>query len=229
MKNLNSTISLAIILFLFSICSMGQVKNISGANDYDINSFYLKYKGFEMSYNDSLKHANWVGWTLESSDIGTTQRQNDFHPDGQIKKLGFTVITPQDYANIGYDRGHLCNSQARTASVELNSETFSMANMIPQTPDLNRHTWESLEMDCENWAKQGEHLIIYAGGYGSQPSKISSKSIDVPLYCWKVIFGHGATPICVIFPNENGLPSTWKHKEFITTLEDLENKLHYKF
>ena len=41
-----------------------------------------------------------------------------------------------------------------------------MANMQPQTPDLNRHVWEKLEVDSCRLALKGNTLFILAGYYG---------------------------------------------------------------
>ena len=43
----------------------------------------------------------------------------------------------------------------RTNSASDNSQTFLMTNMMPQTPDNNRHTWEGLEKYCCQLAKHG--------------------------------------------------------------------------
>lgn len=95
--------------------------------------------------------------TAFRSTIGTAGRQNNFHAEADLPD-GLQRITPADYTGSGYDRGHMCNSKDRTRTNKDNSETFSMANMQPQTPDLNRHVWEKLEADSRKLAMKGNTL-----------------------------------------------------------------------
>src|ERR1700758_1170879 len=125
------------------------------------NNFLVVKPQYVLSYNDDKGEPNWVSWHLQASDIGDVERQNNFHPDDALPN-GFKHVTPEDYTGTGFDRGHVCNSKDRTASVDDNSETFSMANMLPQTPDLNRHVWEQLESYSRTLAQQGNQLFIVA-------------------------------------------------------------------
>ena len=181
---------------------------------------------YALSYNDSLHHANWSAWTVTKEHIGKVARQNDFMPDSKLPK-GFTVITPQDYLHSGYDRGHLCNSQAWTDNVEDNQETFLMSNMIPQSPKCNRGTWKELEDYCQKLALEGKVLTVYAGGYLTK-GLISKKNIDVPAFCWKVVFIAGVSePICVVMPNTEDIKKGWEN--YKVNLQYIESITHYKF
>lgn len=216
---------LIIALFLLSVASQAQ-NNISGANTHDKNNYLMIKHDYTMSYNDNLHHANWVNWTLTKSHIGTTERQNDFAVDAKLPKE-FTIVTPHDYVGTNYDRGHLCNSQAWTDDINDNQETFLMTNMIPQSPKCNRGTWKELEDYCQKLTLDGKVLSIYAGGYQSK-GHISAKNIDVPAFCWKVIFMQGIElPICVLMPNTEQIESGWKNYE--VDLQNIENITHYKF
>ena len=217
---------LIIIVFLMSgICSQAQ-NNISNAGIHDKNNYLLVKHDYVISYNDSLRHANWAAWTVTKSHIGKVERQNDFMPDGKLPK-GITIVTPQDYARSGYDRGHLCNSQAWTDNIEDNQETFLMSNMIPQSPKCNRGTWKELEDYCQKLALSGKVLTVYAGGYLTK-GLISKKNIDVPAFCWKVVFVSGeSSPICVLMPNTEDIKKGWEN--YKVDLQHIETITHYKF
>ena len=68
---------------------------------------------YVLSYNKSRGIPNWVAWHLSAGDLGPTDR-SQFAPDASLPK-GWARITPNDYRNIGYDRGHMCPSGDRTA------------------------------------------------------------------------------------------------------------------
>src|SRR2546421_282413 len=162
--------------------------NPSGAtSDASVKNNYLIVKPqYVLSYNNDKGEPNWVSWHLQASDIGDVERQNNFHPE-QSLPAGFKRVTPDDYTGTGFDRGHVCNSKDRTATEADNSETFSMANMLPQTPDLNRQVWESLESYCRTLAQQGNELYIVAGGYGSAKMIGKTNKVNVPTNCWKIV------------------------------------------
>jgi endonuclease G len=212
----------------------------SGATDdpSNKNNYLLVKPQYVLSYNNDKGEPNWVSWHLQASDIGDVERQNNFHPEQALPK-GFNRVTPDDYTGTGFDRGHVCNSKDRTANEADNSETFSMANMLPQTPDLNRQVWESLESYCRTLAQKGNQLFIIAGGYGSAKSIGRANKVNVPTNCWKIVLvlpagadiseaGGSARVIAVDMPNTSGIAQDpWK--KYVTTVSDIEQKTGYHF
>ncbi|MBM7653848.1 DNA/RNA endonuclease G (NUC1) [Neobacillus cucumis] len=88
----------------------------------------------------------------------------------------------------------------RTSSVANNSATFLMTNMIPQAPNNNEVTWESLESYSRTLVSAGNELYIMSGGYGSGGTGSNGfkttvgNGVVVPAKTWKVI---------VVLPNGN--------------------------
>jgi endonuclease G, mitochondrial len=202
------------------------------------NDFLLVKPQYVLSYNNERGGPNWVSWRLVASDIGDVERQNNFHPEQSLPS-GFKRVTPDDYTGTGFDRGHVCNSKDRTATEADNTETFSMANMLPQTPDLNRHVWESLESYSRTLAQKGSQLYIVAGGYGSAKTIGRANKVTVPTNCWKIILAlppgkdisqadKNARVIAVDMPNTSGIAQdSWQ--KYVTTVGDIEQKTGYRF
>jgi endonuclease G len=202
------------------------------------DNYLLVKPQYVLSYNNDKGEPNWVSWHLQASDIGDVERQNNFHPDDALP-ASFKHVTPEDYTGTGFDRGHVCNSKDRTANEADNSETFSMANMLPQTPDLNRHVWEQLESYSRTLAQAGNQLFIVAGGYGSAKTIGKKNKVNVPTDCWKIILvlpqnkdisqaDKNARVIAVDMPNAQGIAQDpWQ--KYITTVADIEQKTGYHF
>jgi endonuclease G len=202
------------------------------------NNYLLVKPQYVLSYNNERGGPNWVSWRLTASDIGDVERQNNFHPEASLPE-GFKRVTPDDYMGTGFDRGHVCNSKDRTATEADNSETFSMANMLPQTPDLNRQVWESLESYSRTLARKGNQLYIVAGGYGSAKTIGKANKVTVPTNCWKIILvlpegrdvsqaDKSARVIAVDMPNTSGIAQDpWT--KYTTTVRDIEQKTGYHF
>lgn len=160
------------------------------------NNYLIIRNEYATSYNNSKGHANWTAWNLTKAWLGSTQRQDDFRTDNDLPE-GFLKVSNTDYNSSGFDRGHLCPSGDRTNSVQSNSMTFLMTNMIPQAPENNQKTWNALEdytralvdnntMECH----------IFAGAYGTGGvgsannnlvSAIAGGKINVPARTWKII------------------------------------------
>lgn len=170
--------------------------NPSGAvTDVNVpNNYLLVRSQFVLGYNNSRGGADWVGWHLESADLGTTPRCDCFATDTQLPST-FYRATSTSYSGSGFDRGHQCPSADRTDNAANNAATFLMSNMLPQSPNLNQITWNNMENYERALVNQGNELYIYCGGYGSGGTgsaggvtfTIDNGRITVPSRCWKVI------------------------------------------
>jgi len=180
MKNKISTYFILVLTsLLFVQISFSQInpgsstdKNMALGNpsnakpDTTMSDNYLIVKQqYTLSYNN-LKHIpNWVSWHVDSTNIGKEDRQNDFRADTTLP-VSWYPVSPADYKNTGFDKGHQCPSGDRTSSIPDNSATFLMTNMIPQAPKNNEVTWKNLEDYSRSLVAQGNELYIICGVYG---------------------------------------------------------------
>jgi endonuclease G, mitochondrial len=209
------------------------------------NNYLMVKSQYALSYNKSLGHANWVAWELTKVNFGTSDRQDDFRPDTYLPTSWYHVKT-SDYTNSGFDRGHLCPSADRTFTLEDNSATFLMTNIIPQAPELNREAWARLEDYCRSLALKDYRLFIIAGTYGTggEGSKgiatTIKNGINVPAHTYKVIVAvpRGGTAanittetpvIAVDFPNQSSLVNDKSWSTFITTPSAIEQAAQVTF
>lgn len=202
-------------------------------------NYLIEKLQYVLSYSDSNAGPNWVSWHLQASNIGDTPREDNFHPEEALPE-GFSRVMPNDYRGSNYDRGHVCNAKDRSKTREDMDATFSMVNMLPQAPDLNRQVWENLESYCRDLTEQGDEMYIIAGGYGSKETFGDSPKINVPNNCWKVVLvlpegdndfkriNSKTRVIAVDMPNKNGIGNdNWR--DYITTTRDIESKTGYNF
>ena len=197
----------------------------------NLNNYLMVKPQYALSYNNSNGTPNWVSWQLNQSWLGSVDRQNNFRPDDTLP-VGFARVTPTIYAGSGYDKGHVAPSADRTKSVEDNAATFLMTNMMPQTPDNNRNTWESLESYSRELVRGGKELYIIAGPAGER-GKLKGK-VTIPASTWKVVVVldrpgvglNGVTKntrvIAVNIPNDYIINNDWKaYKVSVDELERL--------
>lgn len=163
------------------------------ANIVYANNYLMTKSQYVLSYNNSKQTANWVAWHLNTSWMGSVPRQNDFRADETLP-AEWHHVTESDfyYSQYGFDRGHMCPSADRTKTIEDNSATFYMTNMVPQSPNNNQKVWADLENYCRDLAESGSELYIFSGpwGEGGTSSKgtftVLKSGVVVPELVWKI-------------------------------------------
>lgn len=167
------------------------------------------------SYDGTRRTPNWVSWELNVGWMGSVARQDDFRADDTFP-AGFPQAQLSDYLNSGWDRGHMCPSEDRTATLLDNQNTFYLTNMLPQADNVNGGPWAQLEGYSRTLATNGKELFVIAGGiYAGTPKTIGADAVAVPSATWKVVVvldapGQGAPNvttstrvISVVMPNDN--------------------------
>ncbi len=204
-------------------------------------NYYMEKPQYVMSYNSTISDPNWVAWHLDASWLGSTPRQNDFRADSSLP-VSWYHVQASSFSGSGYDRGHMCPSADRTSSVENNSATFLMTNMLPQAPNNNRGPWANLESYLRSLVTgSGKELYIYSGGYGTLGT-VDNGHVNVPAYTWKiaVVLDNGSNDlsrvttstrvIAVIMTNDNSqisLSADWK--TFRVSVDSIESVTGYDF
>jgi len=120
----------------------------------------LKRKNYTLSFNKELNIPNWVAWTLDKKKLTerVSRKGYSFRPDPDLNRS--QAVVTQDYANSGYDRGHMCPAGDSKWSGEAMKESFYMTNICPQHPNLNGGDWNELEEACRRWATKGPVYIV---------------------------------------------------------------------
>jgi endonuclease G, mitochondrial len=196
---------------------------------------YLSVKPqYVISYDGGRRVPNWVSWELNARWLGATLRQNDFRPDDTLPKE-IPQAQLSDYAGSGWDRGHLCPSEDRTATLADNRSTFYLTNMVPQSDSANGGPWAQLEAHLRALALRGQQLSIVAGGIFAGPMKtIGADGVFVPSATFKVAVvldgpGQGIADvteqnrvIAVVLPNDNSVSRSADWRSFRVRPREVE-------
>lgn len=221
---------------------LGNPSGAVASSVYTTNYLYNATYYIE-SYNSVRGTPNWVSWHLNSTDIGSTSRQDDFRANTALPS-GWYQVGATSYSGSGFDRGHNCPSGDRTSSVAANSSTFLMTNMIPQAPNNNQVTWEGFESYIRTLVSAGSECYIIMGSYGTggtgsngTVSTIDGGHVTVPSNIWKVVVvlsnGDGdlgrittsTRVIAINTPNNNSIGSDWK--SYRTSVDAIESATGY--
>lgn len=150
----------------------------------------LKRTGYTVSFNKKYNIPNWVAWKLNKERLleRVSRKGYRFNPDPDID-INEAVVT-QDYANSGYDRGHMCPAGDSRWSGQAMTESFYMTNICPQHPNLNGGDWHELEKACRRWTLEGTIYIVCGPILYKNPSYApigKEHKIRVPEAFFKVI------------------------------------------
>jgi len=113
-------------------------------------------------------------------------RVNAFHEEEKLRTEERAELS--DYVRSGFDRGHMSPS-ADMSTEQAQYESFSLANMIPQNPQNNRHLWESIESAVRHMTtKRGELYVITGPLFKGSPIQRLNGRVFVPTHIYKAVY-----------------------------------------
>lgn len=162
----------------------------------------LCYDSFAVLYSYDSKNPVFVVEKLNYLRLGSKEtRKDNFHEEAMLdKKLRATL---KDYEKSGYDRGHMAPAADMPNSLAM-EQSFSLANMVPQAPKLNRGIWaKNVEKTVRDYVKkksQGD-VYVFTGPYysSSNPKTIGKSKVWVPDYVFKLVYDEGTGKSWVYF------------------------------
>lgn len=219
--------------------------NPSNAEKTNTSNYLLLRPQYSLSYNCENGTPNWVSWHLNKTYKGDAERQNNFSSDYDLPSTCY-IVKPTDYRGMGFDRGHMCPSEDRDLTIDDNSSTFLMTNIIPQSPKNNRGIWKEFESYCRDLIYKGNELYIISGPTGKGGTGINgymttfpNGNIIVPSFIWKIVLilpngendiqrcNKNTRVIAILTPNSEEVQSKWYN--YKVKVRDLETITGFNF
>lgn len=127
---------------------------------------YAPEMGYEYQGPFILKYSsvtNGPSWTLErltSANVAPSNAKRDGLEFASSPKRGSAWrATNKDYANTGWDKGHLAAAANYAASQTDMASTFTLDNAVPQNPVCNEQGWAALEAHVRGLCEPG--VVVY--------------------------------------------------------------------
>ena len=198
---------------IFEICKPAPLTNAS--------EIIIKKKAYIVSYNPNTKIPNWVAWHLTDLHTdGPVGRSNAFFADYAVPSPRATI---EDYKGSGWSRGHMCPAGDNKWDSVAMAESFSLINVCPQNASLNSGLWNSIEIDCRNWAKRFQEIYIVCGPvfYRQDHEVIGANEVYVPEAFFKVVLCLNGTPKGMGFVVKN-TAGTKKRDLYYNSIDQVE-------
>lgn len=161
------------------------------------NMSRLCYRSFALGYSPVSRTALWSAELVDSTTVKFArklERHDEFHPEPQLapKKRTSPQDSPRaelsDYRGSGYDRGHLAPS-GDMPTRDAQEESFSLANIVPQAPKLNRGSWSELESDVRDQSFDVKQIYVVTGPvFNGHNVMVINERVMIPSHIWKAIF-----------------------------------------
>lgn len=148
-------------------------------NHVSLGQLIINNGVYKVNFSNTLRQPRYVSYTLHKGGGDCDRSSFSFTNDNDKAK----TANDNDYADSGYDKGHLANAEDFAFDCTKDELTFRYYNCLPQTANLNRGLWKRNETDIRKWS-QKEKLYIICGGYFSNRKMNNTR---VPSYCWKVV------------------------------------------
>jgi endonuclease G len=148
----------------------------------------LCYGVFGVMHSGVTRTPLWSAEHLVAENVEAAQalsRENSFHAEPKLPPSQRAELS--DYARSGFDRGHMApNGDMPDRSAQ--EESFTLANMVPQDGDNNRHVWAGIEGAVRKMATREGALYVITGPafLGSQLRKVGN--VLVPTHLYKVVY-----------------------------------------
>jgi endonuclease G len=148
----------------------------------------LCFKLFSVMESGVTRTPLWSAEHLEAANLVAAQslsRENSFHPEERLPPGQRAELS--DYARSGFDRGHMAPN-GDMPDRESQHDSFSLANMVPQNGENNRHLWAAIEGAVRKMAKrEGDLYVVTGPAYlGSDLQKVGN--VLVPTHLYKLVW-----------------------------------------
>ena len=154
-----------------------------------LNIRQLCFSSFAVGYSPVSRTPLWSAEHLTRESLARAKglkRVNAFHEESRLPISERSFLS--DYAKSGFDRGHMSPS-ADQPSEQAQQDSFSLANMVPQNPNNNRHLWEGIESATRTRVKSAGDLYVITGPLfiGSSVDQLHGR-VMVPTHLFKIIY-----------------------------------------
>jgi len=150
----------------------------------------LCFNGFAVMHSGVTRTPLWAAHHLTATEIRGAReldRQDSFRAEDRLPANERAEMA--DYRGSGYDRGHLVPN-GDMASRAQQSDSFSLANMMPQSPNNNRVVWNNLEQALRSLVIQEQEAYVVTGGafIGQRLARIGANGVFVPSDTFKAVY-----------------------------------------
>lgn len=189
---------------------------------YDASEDIVVHIGYTASYNHTTLIPNWVAWELTAEEAnGRVEGQYSFSRDPEVE---FPKASREDYANSGWDKGHMAPRADMKWSCQALEESYFFTNICPQNHEMNSQAWRKIEELTRRLALRYGSVyvvcgpVVGTGRYGT----IGKAGVQVPDAFFKALAvntSEGFRTVAFIVENS---PQDGSPRRYAVTVDSVE-------
>jgi endonuclease G, mitochondrial len=153
------------------------------------------FDSFAVAYSGQSKTPIFVVERLnrEGLEIARAERRtNRFYEEARIPSAERSTL--RDYKTRlpdgrRFDRGHMAPAGDMGTEYGM-AQSFSLANMVPQAPQNNRHAWASIEKATRKYVMRasGDVYVFTGPVYAAPVDTLGPSEVWIPKYLFKLVY-----------------------------------------
>ena len=168
------------------------------------NTQSLCFDGFAVMYSGVTRTPLWSAEYLDRKRLNQAKlidREDSFHEESRLPTSMRAKVA--DYSGSGYDRGHLAPN-GNMANRSQQYDSFSLANIAPQSPRNNRYIWRNIESATRYLTQQyGEVYSVTGVAFKDKKPKQLEGRVLVPSHFFKAVYIPAINQVGVYYaPND---------------------------
>jgi len=149
----------------------------------------LCYDAFAVLHSGQSKTPVFVAQRLnkELVDDADEKRTNKFFSDARLPRDERAEL--EDYKRSGYSRGHMAPA-GDMPTAQAMAQSFSLANMVPQSSKQNSGPWARIEKDTRRYAQRaaGDVYVITGPVFTEDAATVGANHVRVPSFLYKLVY-----------------------------------------
>ena len=149
----------------------------------------LCYDSFAVLHSGDTRTPLFVAQRLSRDTVGGLRRQKSdrFFADARLPRSERAEL--EDYKRSGYSRGHMAPSGDMSSEAAM-AQSFSLANMVPQSMRHNSGAWARIEEDTRRYVQRarGDVFVITGAVFAPDAPRIGANGVQVPSHLFKLVY-----------------------------------------
>lgn len=173
----------------FKACPQFFARGIAPAMPSAPKQRELCYEAFAILHSGETRTPVFVAERLNRQSIldADEKRGDKYFGDARLPRSERAELT--DYKGSGYAKGHMAPAGDMPTPAAM-AQSFSLANMVPQSSKQNSGPWAKIEKDTRHYASRakGDVFVITGPVFDVSSGVIGANQVRVPSHLFKLVY-----------------------------------------